>query len=124
MVESVLFLACLMPVLGVGAIMVELLLRDAPRRGKRPDLGAARPHRLPPYGFQVCAVAPDGRRWIGSPVRVARDLGLRVRSHEDALGHLERLVRQGVLVACVADSAASHCAGVNHAAAESRRSAP
>jgi len=96
---AVLFLACLIPVLSVGAVLVNLLLRDAPRRGKRPDLGIPRRERLSDPVRSVWAVASDGRRLVGTARSVARQLGLRVWTERDAIDGLDRLVGSGQLVA-------------------------
>lgn len=93
-----LFLACLVPVLSIGAVLVDLLLRDAPRRGKRPDLGIPRPERLPTPGRTVWAVASDGRRLVGTARSVARQMGLRVWTEREAVAGLERLVGAGQLI--------------------------
>ncbi|MFY7953228.1 MAG: hypothetical protein ACOVT5_12040 [Armatimonadaceae bacterium] len=98
-----LLLACLIPVLAIGALLVDLLLRDAPRRGKRPDLGTPKPERLPAPGNRVCAVAADGQRVVGTALRVARHLGLRVWSNRDAMAGLDRMVDDGRLVGWTCD---------------------
>jgi hypothetical protein len=64
------YLAALIPVLMIGATLVEMLMRDAPRRGKRPD-----DHTLPsPPRHRVCAVTADGRVVRGTPRQVVRRL--------------------------------------------------
>lgn len=59
-------LVALVPVLLLGMLFVELLLREAPRRGKRPDTkGQLRPPRR-----QVKVVTPSGEVLTGSPERI------------------------------------------------------
>ena len=41
MVHLIIFLVALVPVLTIGALLIELLLASAPRRGKRPDVSNA-----------------------------------------------------------------------------------
>jgi hypothetical protein len=101
--EVAVFLTCVVPILGVGAVLVDLLLRDAPRRGKRPDLGTPRPQTIPASGNRVIAVAPDGRRWVGTPISVARRLGVPAWTSRQALAGLDALVDDGTLHAWTSD---------------------
>jgi hypothetical protein len=69
----VVFLAALVPVLFIGATLVDLLMRDAPRRGKRPD-----DHDLPPPRRHILrVVTPDGRIVRGTPRQVVRQIARR-----------------------------------------------
>ena len=63
-------LVALIPILLLGMLFVELLLREAPRRGKRPDTkGAARaPRRI------VKVVTPTGEVLTGTPERIVAQL--------------------------------------------------
>jgi hypothetical protein len=58
------------PVFVIGVIFVELLLRAAPRRGKRPDVGGYTPETQ--AGVRV--IAPNGKELVGTPLEVARAL--------------------------------------------------
>jgi hypothetical protein len=70
MVMVVVFLAALVPILFIGATLIDLLMRDAPRRGKRPD-----DHVLPPPRRHILrVVTPDGRIVHGTPCQVVRQV--------------------------------------------------
>ena len=89
----IVFLVALLPVLFIGAILVEMLLHAAPRRGKRPDVGIARAsvRRIP----QVCVLTHDGRLLSGSPQQVARQLGAWIVTPRAARARLDDLERHG-----------------------------
>jgi hypothetical protein len=73
MVMVVVFLAALIPILFIGATLIDLLLRDAPRRGKRPD-----DYTLPPPRRHILrVVTPDGRIVRGTPCQVVRQIARR-----------------------------------------------
>lgn len=97
------FAIALVPVLGLGGVLVDLLLRDAPRRGKRPDLGTPRPVRTPPPGRRSCVVLVDGRRVFGTPTAVAWRLGSPVLTDAAARRRLAVLRRSGAVQAWIDD---------------------
>jgi len=99
------FAVALVPVLGLGGVLVDLLLRDAPRRGKRPDLGAPRPVRTPPPGRRSCVMLGDGRRVFGTPIEVAWRLGVPAISDAHARRRLAELRTRGIAAAWIDDGA-------------------
>ncbi|MFM7321724.1 MAG: hypothetical protein ACKO5K_09400 [Armatimonadota bacterium] len=97
------FAAALLPVLGIGGVLVDLLLRDAPRRGKRPDLGTARPVRVPPPGRRTCVLLNDGGRVIGTPWSVAWRLGVPAAGDAMARRRIAALGRTGAIAGWIDD---------------------
>ncbi len=70
MVAILVFLVALVPVLLIGTVLVEVLLREAPRGGKRPDV------REPGTSGTVTVrvVTSAGRLLQGTPAAVVRQL--------------------------------------------------
>jgi hypothetical protein len=73
-VTPVIFLLALVPVLAIGALLVNMLLEAAPRTGKRPDTGApsarggALDAHLNPLSVPPPAERPGGRPgWWRTP---------------------------------------------------------
>ena len=64
------FLLALVPVLLLGMLFVELLLINAPRRGKRPDYHG--PVRAPRRIVKI--VTPSGQVLTGAPERIVAQL--------------------------------------------------
>jgi len=98
------FAVALIPVLGIGGVFVDLLLRDAPRRGKRPDLGTPRPVRIPPPGRRTCVVLHDGGRMFGTPQAVAWKLGIPALGDHRARRRIATLHRNGGISVWIDDS--------------------
>src|SRR5262245_53292816 len=70
MVAVLILLVALVPVLLIGATLVEMLLGEAPRRGKRPDDHAVSPI---PCG-RMLVVTQDGRILRGTACEIVRCL--------------------------------------------------
>ena len=82
----------LIPVLMIGTVMMELLLRDAPRRGKRPD-----DHSLTTSYVFVHVVTAGGWVISGKPRDVVRRLAARERAPAPLIltaAGAERLLRR------------------------------
>lgn len=73
-------------VLTIGTTLMELLLRDAPRRGKRPDVCIAERPRGP---RQVQVVMGHGERLHGTPAEV---VSLLARRSDADFGEVPRFV--------------------------------
>lgn len=71
--EVFIVLAALVPVLVIGAVLIELLQRVAPRRGKRPDILGTRPDN----GVIVRVTIGEETEFRGSPRSIALRLLLR-----------------------------------------------
>jgi hypothetical protein len=61
-------------ILAIGTVLMELLLRDAPRRGKRPDV---REFERPRGARRVEVVTGTGERFCGTPAEVVTTLARR-----------------------------------------------
>jgi hypothetical protein len=70
MVAVLIILVALVPVLLIGTLLVEMLLCEAPRRGKRPDDHTVTPT---PRG-RICVVTIDGRILRGTACEIVRRL--------------------------------------------------
>ncbi|MDX1933378.1 MAG: hypothetical protein SFU56_12285 [Capsulimonadales bacterium] len=57
-------------VVAMGAVLMELLFRDAPRRGKRPDV----PDDSPNSRTVLRVTTTDGESFVGPPLEVVREL--------------------------------------------------
>lgn len=102
--EVAIFLVSLVPVLLIGSVLVDVLLRTAPRRGKRPDLGTTRAMRPAAPGHRVCVVTDDGRRLAGTAWSVARQMGTWTSSEAAARRRLDALEAQGLIHSRVDDA--------------------
>jgi hypothetical protein len=83
----------ILPVLAIGFLVAELLMRMHPRRGKRPDLPNAELPRV--YPKRVTLVVTGGRYLSGSPWVLALRMGRVTWSQAGALDYLLSIGERG-----------------------------
>jgi hypothetical protein len=86
----------ILPVLAIGFLVAELLMRMHPRRGKRPDLQCAELPRVFPK--RVTLVVTGGRYLSGSPWVLALRMGRLTWSQAGALDYLLSIGERGTVL--------------------------
>ena len=83
----------IVPVLAIGFVVAELVMRMHPRRGKRPDLHNAELPRVLPK--RITLVVTGGRYMSGSPWVLALRMGRLTWSQAGALDYLLSIGERG-----------------------------
>ena len=83
----------ILPVLAIGILVAELVMRMHPRRGKRPDLHNSELPRVFPK--RVTLVVTGGRYMSGSPWVIALRMGRLTWSQAGALDYLLSIGERG-----------------------------
>lgn len=83
----------IVPVLAIGFVVAELIMRMHPRRGKRPDLHNPELPRV--YPKRLTLVLAGGRYISGSPWWLALRMGRLTLSTAGALDYLMSIGEQG-----------------------------
>ena len=86
----------ILPVLAIGFLVAELVMRMHPRRGKRPDLHNAELPRVFPK--RVTLVVTGGRYMSGSPWVLALRMGRLTWSRAGALDYLLSIGERGTVL--------------------------
>jgi hypothetical protein len=86
----------ILPVLAIGFLVAELVMRMHPRRGKRPDLHNSELPRVFPK--RVTLVVTGGRYMSGSPWVIALRMGRLTWSQAGALDYLLSIGERGTVL--------------------------
>ena len=86
----------IVPVLAIGFVVAELIMRMHPRRGKRPDLTNSELPRV--YPKRLTLVVAGGRYISGSPWWLALRMGRLTLSNAGAMDYLLSIRERGTVL--------------------------